>query len=176
MLKLCRVAKVKVVFLTAWNEQFRGIYGTVIFHDTRRILDRNATCQDTWRVIECRVPDTSFATCQDKSRSGYVKCSVPREIRPLILNGTFWVNEPNYFILMLIFWERELDPRVVFTFVQGMRKDIIYIICVSLRFFTECVKISFTHLYASFRDCGKVSTHLHPTVRKIGRASCRERV
>ena len=59
---------------TAWNEQFRGIYGTVIFHDTRRILDRDATCQD-------------------KSRSGYVKCSVSREIRALILNGTDLLSE-----------------------------------------------------------------------------------
>ena len=29
---------------TAWNEQFRGISGTVVFHDTRRIVVRNATC------------------------------------------------------------------------------------------------------------------------------------
>ena len=81
------------VLATAWNEQFRGIYGTVIFHDTRRILYRNATYQETWCVIECRVPDTYFAACQDKSRPGYVKCSVSREIRALILNGTDLLNE-----------------------------------------------------------------------------------
>ena len=83
----------EAIISTAWNEQFRGIYGTVIFHDTRRILDGNVTCQETWRVIGCRVPDTSFAACQDKSRSGYVKCSVSREIRALILNGTDLLSE-----------------------------------------------------------------------------------
>ena len=41
-----------------------------------------------------------------------------------------------------------------------MRKDIIYIICASLRFLRECVEIILTHLYASFRNCGKISKHI----------------
>ena len=43
-------------YFTAWNEQFRGINEAVIFHDTRRIVDRNATCQAgnvTCRRVSC---------------------------------------------------------------------------------------------------------------------------
>ena len=34
------------------------------------------------------VPDTSIATCQEKSWPKYVTCGVSREVRTLIFNGT----------------------------------------------------------------------------------------
>ena len=65
--------------LRSWNMFFplhcvkwNGIFGAVIFHDTRRVADRNATCRETWRVGECHVPDTRDTACHDKSCPVYV--------------------------------------------------------------------------------------------------------
>ena len=81
--------------LRSWNIFFplhcvkwNGIFGAVIFHDTRRVADRNATCPETWRVGECRVPDTRDRACHDKSCPVYVNRSVSKNIKGLILNGT----------------------------------------------------------------------------------------
>ena len=49
---------------------------------------RNLTRQEMRPVGECYVPDTSSATCQEKSWPKYVTCDVSREVRTLILNGT----------------------------------------------------------------------------------------
>ena len=81
--------------LRSWNMFFplhcvkwNGIFGTVIFHDSRRVADRNATCRKTWRVGECRVPDTRDRARHDKSCPVYVNSSVSKNIKGLILNGT----------------------------------------------------------------------------------------
>ena len=49
---------------------------------------RNLTRQEMRPVGECYVPDTSIATCQEKSWPKYVTCGVSREVRTLIFNGT----------------------------------------------------------------------------------------
>ena len=58
----------------------------MIFHDTRRIADRNATCQETRRVGECHGPDTRDTACHDKSFPGYVNRGVSKNFKGLILN------------------------------------------------------------------------------------------
>ena len=60
----------------------------MIFHDARRVADRNATCRETWRVGECHVPDTRDTACHDKSCPVYVNRGVSKNIKGLILNGT----------------------------------------------------------------------------------------
>lgn len=59
----------------------------MIFHDTRRVADRNATCQETWRVGECHVPDTRDMACHDKSCPGYVNRGVSKNFKGLIRHG-----------------------------------------------------------------------------------------
>ena len=49
---------------------------------------RNLTRQEMRPVGECYVPDTSIATCHEKSWPKYVTCGVSREVRTLIFKGT----------------------------------------------------------------------------------------
>ena len=48
---------------------------------------RNLTRQEMRPVGECYVPDTSIATCQEKSWPNYVTCGVSREAGTLIVKS-----------------------------------------------------------------------------------------